>query len=215
MSGQIAPISAVVLAGGRGRRLGRDKATVELGSQTLLQRVIESVSQLSDDIIAVLRPGQHLQVDGARLATDAEPFAGLLAGMAAGITSARYYWCLVVASDMPFLNTDLIWHMMSLRPGYDVVVPRVEAGVEPLHALYHKRCLPALWRALRAGERRVVSFYRPLKVRYLESVEIARFDPTGRSFFNINAPEDLAQAQEWVRQACADQEQREPRRCSR
>ena len=199
------PISAIVLAGGRGKRLGRDKATVELGGETLLQRVVRLVSQLSDDVIAVVRADQQRQldrqVDGARTVSDAQPYVGVLAGIASGMAAARHDWCLVVACDMPFINLDLLRYMISLRQGYDAVVPRLEVGLEPLLALYYKRCLPALWRALRARERRVVSFYRSLRVRYVQATEIRLFDPTGRSFDNINLPEELARAREWLRSA--------------
>jgi len=202
-SREILAISAVILAGGRGRRLGGDKAAVKLGGETLLERVVRLVSQLSDDVIAVARAGQRLQAalpsDSVRLLSDAEPHSGVLAGVATGLAAAHHDWCLVVACDMPFISLDLIGYMISLRRGYDAVVPRLEAGLEPLLSLYHKRCLPALWDALRAGERRVVSFFGPLRVRYVEAAEIGRFDPTGRSFYNINAPQELCQAREWLR----------------
>lgn len=202
-------VSAVVLAGGHGRRLGRDKASLELGGETLLQRMVRLVSRLSHDVIVVVRPHQQLHVDvqvglaGDRIRTlsDAEPYVGVLAGIASGLAGARHDWCLVAACDMPFISLDLLQFMVTLRQGYDAVVPRLEVGLEPLLALYHRCCLPALWRALEAGKRRVVSFYGSLRVRYVEPAEIRRFDPTGHSFHNINVPEDLAQAREWLRAA--------------
>jgi len=212
------PLSAVVLAGGRGRRLGGDKATIELGGETLLQRAVRLVSHSSDDVMAVVRAQQRqrLQVEaqvgqtcnGVRIVFDAQPYVGVLAGIASGLAAARHDWCLVVACDMPFINLDLLQHMTTLRQGYDAVVPRLEVGLEPLLSLYHKRCLPALWRTLDAGERRVVSFYQSLRVRYIGADEIRRFDPEGRSFHNINSPEDLARAREWLRITL--QEQRQP-----
>jgi len=202
-SRQPSPISAVVLAGGRARRLGRDKATIKLGGETLVQRAVRLVSALSGDPMVVGRADQQSQlaqqIRGARILSDVEPFTGVLAGIASGLTAARHDWCLVVACDMPFVRPDLVRYMMSLREGYDAVVPRLEVGLEPLLSLYHKNCLPALWRALKLGERRVVSFYAPQRVRYVEAAEIRLIDPKGRSFHNINLPGDLAQAKEWLR----------------
>jgi len=171
---------------------------MELGGETLLQRVMRLLSSLSDDVIVVTRTDQRLQVTGARVVTDVVPFEGVMAGIAAGLTAARCKWSFVTASDMPFLNIELIRHMTLVRQEHDAVVPRLEVGLEPLHALYHKRCLPALRAALEKGCRRVVSFYGSVGVRYLDPAEISSFDPEGRSFFNINTPEDLLLARAWM-----------------
>lgn len=198
--GASVPASAVILAGGGSERLGRDKATVELAGKTLLEREVGLMRRLSDDVIVVLRPGQPPQAWGARVVTDAEPYTGVMAAIAAGLAAARYDWSLVVACDMPFVSPYLVRHMMSLRRGYDAIVPRLEVGLEPLHALYHQRCLPALLSALARGEHRVVSFYGSLKIRFIAPSEIRPYDPEERSFFNINTPQELAQAEEWLRE---------------
>jgi len=194
------PVSAIMLAGGRGERLGRDKATLELGGRTLFQRVSDLLSELSADIIVVVRPDQQLDVPNARIVTDLEPYTGALAGIASGLAAARQAWSIVVACDMPFISLDLLRYLISLTPDQDVVVPQLDVGLEPLHALYHKRCLPELYQVLREGRRRVVSFYGSLQVRYVGPAQMRAYDPTGRSFFNINTPEDLAQAEQWLRE---------------
>jgi molybdopterin-guanine dinucleotide biosynthesis protein A len=197
-----APVSVVVLAGGRGQRLGADKATIEIApGETLLQRALALVAPLSDDLIVVQRADQHLDAPGARVISDRPPFEGPLAGILAGIEAARQEWSLVVACDMPFLSRPLVRYLLALRPGHDVVVPRLEVGMEPLHALYHRRAAPAIQAALERGERRLISFYRALRVRAVTPDELAPFDRDGRAFFNVNAPEDLAQARAWLREA--------------
>lgn len=193
-------VSVAILAGGHGERLGRDKATIELRGQSLISRLVASLAALSTDIIVVLRPDQQLQVRGSRTVTDVAPYTGALAGIATGLAASRQVWCFVVACDMPFVNLELVRYMLSCREGYDVVVPCHDLGLEPLHALYHKRCLPFVYQALREGERRLVSFYTPLRVRYIASEEVRMFDPLGRSFFNINTPEELAQAEAWLQE---------------
>ena len=143
-------LSAVVLAGGRGERLGMDKADAVLGGQSLLERSLALLAPLTDDPVVVLRRGQVLQAGppAARVVRDLAPYEGALAGLAAGLAACRHDWAIVVACDMPFLNARLLAHMASLREGFDAVVPRLSVGLEPLHALYHRRALASIERAL-------------------------------------------------------------------
>lgn len=189
-------LSAVILAGGRGERLGADKADILLGGRTLLARTVDALRPLTDDLVVVLRAGQRLAhtPPGVRRAEDLAPYEGVLAGVAAGLQACRSEWALVVACDMPFLSQRLIHYLCELRDGNDVVVPRLPAGLEPLHALYHRNCLPAMLASLQAGKRRLVSFYAGLRVRYVEEPALRRVDPELRSLFNINTPDDLALA---------------------
>jgi molybdenum cofactor guanylyltransferase len=195
--------SAIILAGGRGERLtGQDKAALLLNGETLLERAHRRVASLADEVVIVLRPDQELApplvaaTQGAIVVRDLPGHTGVLAGMAAGLEATRHEWSLLVACDMPFIQASLVRHMWSLREGWDVVVPRLEVGLEPLHALYHRRCLSSIYDALAQGRRRVIGFYEPLQVRYVDEGEIARYDPQRLSFFNINTPEDLVRARE-------------------
>ncbi len=192
-------ISAVILAGGKGERLGQEKTTLRLGGRTLLERVADVVAALSDDLIVVRRADQALTFLRGRVVNDLPPYSGALAGLAAGLAAARHPWSLVVACDMPFISLPLVRYMLSLIPGQDVIVPRLAAGLEPLHALYHRRCLGPLRQALEEGQRRLVSFYPALRVREVTVDEILPWDPNLRSFYNINTSEDLAQAEVWLR----------------
>ena len=191
----VVAVSAVILAGGYGKRLGQDKAMLELDGHPLVLRVVEALGALTDDVIVVQRRGQQLRLEGVRLVADMESHQGVLAGIGAGLAAANHSWSLVVACDMPFLDVQLLGYMMSQASRCDAVVPRLERGPEPLHALYHRRCLPAVVEALEDGRRRVVSFYDSLRVRYLTATEVDRIDPTRRSFYNINTWQELAEAQ--------------------
>ncbi|MCK4362854.1 MAG: molybdopterin-guanine dinucleotide biosynthesis protein MobA, partial [Dehalococcoidia bacterium] len=96
--------------------------------------------------------------------------------------------------DMPFLNIDLLRYIMELSPGFDVVIPRVDEGVEPLHSVYSKNCLAPIEAYLREGRLKVSDLLPELKVRYVDNAEIERFDPRHLSFFNINSEADLERA---------------------
>ena len=168
---------------------------LELGGRPLLSWVIAALDTLTDDIIVVQRRDQQLWLDGVRVVADMEPHQGVLAGIGAGLAAASHPWSLVVACDMPFLDARLLRHMVSQASRFDAVVPCLERGLEPLHALYHRRCLSAVVRALEDGQRRVVGFYDSLRIRYLTANEVDQIDPTRRSFYNINTWAEVGEAQ--------------------
>jgi len=187
-------LSGVALAGGRSARLGRDKALLELEGQTLVARVLDVLAYLTDDLIVVSSLSPQLFPPQARVVADRYVGAGVLAGVHAGLLAARGELAITVACDMPFLNLDLLRHLISLAEEADVVVPRW-ADVEPLHAVYRPAtCLGPVERALAHGKRRIISFYPKVSVRYVEQAEITRFDPQGLSFFNVNTLEDWERA---------------------
>ena len=198
-------ITAAILAGGQSRRLGRDKAVEPFAGEPLIRRVIRRASDAihAAAIVVVVADRQRaeaLPLDAAhRTAVDVFPDCGSLGGIYTGLDAASTDWALVVACDMPFLSAPLLEHMASLRDGVDAVVPEIDGRPEPTHALYSRRCLPAIAKRLRAGELKISGFYEDVSVRYLPEDEVRRFDPELLSFFNINRPEDLARALELAR----------------
>jgi molybdopterin-guanine dinucleotide biosynthesis protein A len=190
-----AEFSGVILAGGKSRRMGRDKGQLILNGGTLVARAVRTLAALSDDVIVVTNTPELSKGPGVRLTGDVIPGGGALSGLHAGLLAARHEFGLVVACDMPFLNLDLLRHMASLAHGVDAVVPRWRGELETLHTFYSRECIPAIEAILRRGGGRIIEFYQQVNVRYVEPDEIARFDPGGLSFFNINSPEDWEQAQ--------------------
>lgn len=188
--------SAVILAGGKSRRMGRDKSQLILQGETLVERITRRLAALSDDLILVANAPEPLAGSGVRQIGDVLPGGGALSGLHAGLTVARYEYALVVACDMPFLNLNLLRHMAGLVSGYAVVVPRWQGELEPLHAFYSRECLPVIEPILAHGGGRIIELYERVSTRYVEPDEIAHFDPEGWSFFNINTPEDWERARE-------------------
>jgi molybdopterin-guanine dinucleotide biosynthesis protein A len=192
------PLSVVILAGGHSKRLGRDKSLLELEGQPLLARVVQRLGTLSDDLVVVTNdaPRYESLSLAARFVPDEKPGMGSLMGIYSGVQVARHSHALVVACDMPFLSVPLLRYMASLAPGYDVVVPRLGAFLEPLHAIYGNSCLPFMKELLDRGERRIVAFFHSVRVRYVKDSELDRFDPEHLSFVNVNTPQDWVRAQE-------------------
>lgn len=191
-------ISSVILAGGDSLRLGTDKALLELDGKTLLSRVVQKLAPLSDELIVVTNSPEdyeHLAL-GVRFVPDERPGEGALMGIYSGLKAARHQSALAVACDMPFLNVLLLRHMLDRIAGHDAVVPRLEGGLlEPLHAVYSKRCLPLMTSLLEQGLRRIAAFLGQVDVFYVEQAIIDRLDPLGLSFVNINTAADWQRAQ--------------------
>jgi molybdopterin-guanine dinucleotide biosynthesis protein A len=201
-------IGCIVLAGGKGLRLGRDKVLEVVGDSNLLQRVVSRLSSFNKDIIVVVADGksppQWTDYAELRIVTDIYPAKGALGGIHAGLAASNWQYNLVVAGDMPFLNQALLQYMVQLSPGFDLVVPRRGELVEPLHAVYSKECLAPIEQLLERGETRVRALFGLVKVRYIEGEEISRFDPEQLSFFNVNTEADLKTAQRLVEETSGD-----------
>ena len=191
-------ISCVVLAGGKGLRLGRDKTSETINGTSLLERVISQLSFFNSDIVIVGAKRQSFPRLAAqsrfRIVTDTYPGKGPLVGIYTGLTVSDSFYSLVVACDMPFLKRDLLQYMMQGAADFDVVVPRLGNMVEPLHAIYTKNCLAPAERLLKQDNLSVYELFPLVKVRYVEAEEIDRFDPQHLSFFNINTQADLETA---------------------
>lgn len=195
-------ITCIVLAGGKGLRLGRDKIQETVGTDNLLQRVLSQLTPFNRDIIIVTAGKKSLpQLNGyqrARVVTDIYPGKGALGGIYTGLAESNSPYNLVVACDMPFLNQALLRYMMELSAGFDLVVPRLGELVEPLHAVYARSCLAPIERLLRQGNLEVRALFELVKVRYVESEEIDWFDPEHLSFFNVNTEADLEEARQML-----------------
>jgi molybdenum cofactor guanylyltransferase len=198
--------SAIVLAGGLSRRMGQDKRRLRLwgaAGPTLLEHTVNLVAQLCPDVVVVLNDPEAWSELPARLVPDVYSDGGALGGIYAGLLAARHDYALAVACDMPFLNAGLLAAMLVRPRDYDALVPRsLHPGatrnaldVESLHAIYGKACLEPIRTTLESGRRQIAAFFPLVRVAYVEPEESLRYDPTGRSFLNVNTPEQIAEAQ--------------------
>ena len=188
----------MALAGGMSRRLGRNKAIEHIGDERLIERVINSLSQVSSETVVVVAEESRAQAldlpDRVRTAADIYPGHGSLGGIFTGLSAARGDHAIVVACDMPFLNTGLLQFMANLAPDFDVVVPRLNGRPEPLHAIYSKTCLGAIESRLKRRDLKIALFFEEVNVAYVDEDDIDIFDPDRLSFFNVNTQEDLDKA---------------------
>ncbi len=196
-------IGFIVLAGGKGLRLGQDKASETIGDRSLLERVVSRLALFDCDILIVSASERTFpQLNGyPRLRTVADIYLnkGPLGGVYAGLKAADSFYNFVVACDMPFLNQALLRYMMQISAGFDLVVPRLGELVEPLHAVYSRACLAPIESLLKQGDLRLRRLFALVEVRYVEAEEIDRFDPQHLSFFNINNEADMERAKKLAR----------------
>lgn len=184
-------VAAAVMAGGKSRRMGRDKAWLDIGDgRPIVRRAIDAVREVADEVFLVANDERFASL-GLRVVPDRWPGGGALGGIGTGIGAASHERVLVVACDMPFLRPAMLGHLIERADGVDAVVPRVGGEYETLHALYTKACLAPIERALAAGKMRVVSFFEDVRVRVVDEDELRPFDPDLRCFTNVNTPEDL------------------------
>ena len=191
-------VTGIVLAGGMSRRLGRDKAVETIEGQSLISRVLDSLSPVAQELVVVVnnheREEELALPDSVVVAVDIYPDTGSLGGIFTGLSASSNHWGFVVACDMPFLNLELLEYLLSQRGGHDVVVPVIDHRPEPTHAAYSRVCLPAIETRLRANDLKIAKFFDDVRAKYVSQRNIEDLDPGGLSFFNVNTEEDLTRA---------------------
>lgn len=193
-------VTGILLAGGKSRRMGFDKRFLELGGQTLVRRVLSVYERLFNEILVVVaEPVPELADIGHRVVTDLIPNCATLGGLYTGLSLSRSPRSFAAACDMPFLNVDLISHLLRSYND-DVVMPKLATGLQPMHAVYGKTCLPYFEQMLANNDLSIQSVlgHDELKVRLVPEEVLRTFDPPLLSFLNLNTPEDATQARQLV-----------------
>jgi molybdopterin-guanine dinucleotide biosynthesis protein A len=181
--------SLVILAGGRSRRMGHDKATLPAGDGTLIEHLARRLAPVVDETI-IAGGSVDPPIEGARVVADRQAGLGPLAGMLAGFAAAKQRHVWVVACDLPDIEPALGGLLLALAGDYEAVVPRPDQEPEGVCALYVRELAPRIEALLESGQRSIKSLLDRSAVRYLTSDELRAVDPQLRSFRNINTPTD-------------------------
>ncbi|MFQ5862682.1 MAG: molybdenum cofactor guanylyltransferase [Candidatus Brocadiales bacterium] len=193
-------ISAVIMAGGKSLRMGRDKAFLKIGNLTAVEFQLQRLRPLFEEIILSTNTPERFKALDIPAIPDLIPDRGPLEGIYTALTRIGNLYLFVIACDMPFVNPGLIQYMRERGEGYDVTVPETEQGLEPLHAIYSRACIPAIKRQLDSnGSGRVISFFQEVKVRVITKEEIGRIKGGNEAFLNFNTPEDYHRALELLK----------------
>jgi len=189
-------LSVVIQAGGESRRMGRNKALVPFLDKPLIARVVDRLTGLGDEMIVTTNDPGSLAFLGLSCFQDVVPDRGALGGLCTALARARHPWVAVVACDMPFACPELFRLCLERSEALDLVIPRTEHGLEPLHAIYRREtCLPAIQAALAEGLWRVDAWFGKVRAGILEPRDYRHLDPQGRIFLNVNTPEELLRSE--------------------
>ena len=191
-------LTGLILAGGKSKRLGADKALLPWPSEnsptTLLHHVHAVLAPHCDEVIVV---GNRADLMGFTVVPDISPVGSSLTGLVSGLQAASTPMVLAVACDMPFLNAPLLRALIDYATEeWDAVAPVVRHEPETLHTVYRRRCLSVAADMLQAGDLRLSRLLDRLHVRKILVDEVQRFDPDLTSTSNINTPQELAAARE-------------------
>ena len=174
--------------------MGTSKALLLFDDEPLIVHVVATLQRLFADVVVVAAPEQDLPSMPVRLVSDEVAYQGPVGGIYYGLMAAGGDAALVTSCDSVFLNIDLIAHLLDQLPGHDVVVPHWQGRFQPLHAVYRRSVSPLLAEQLARGQLRPVYLFDKVRLRRVDEDEIRRFDPEGSSFYNMNTPEDYAEA---------------------
>ncbi len=187
---------AIILAGGDSKRLGQPKALLDFDGETIIERLIDSLTGWFDHLTLVTDKPELYERFPVNITGDLinDRVKSPLRGIHAGLSMSALPYQFVVACDMPFLNLDLIKYMNKFAPDYDAVVPRINSYYQPLHAFYSRSCIGFIEAEIAAGSYKVIDFYTKLNIYYLNQEEVENFDPGQQSFININTWTDYREA---------------------
>ncbi|MYD54646.1 MAG: molybdenum cofactor guanylyltransferase [Chloroflexi bacterium] len=186
--------SVIILAGGFGRRLGRDKATTEAGGRPLLHWSALAAAQVTNDIVVARRPDQQFPplsgVDWREI-VDHRHDRGPLAGLEAALPEIEHDLAVAVACDMPFLEPDLLRAVAEACSDVAIAMPRIDGVAQPLLAAYRPSIVPQATGLLDEGDGRIRALLPLVEHRILDIEELRVHDPELESFTNVNQQEDL------------------------
>ena len=189
--------SAIILAGCSSAKSNIDKAILELNGITILNRVINAVKGLVDEIIIVTNTKERCKTykkivsSEVKIAVDAYENRGTLVGAATGFEVASGEYCLLLPVDRPFISKEIVSLLFDCCFGKSAAIPRfTNMEIEPLHAVYHTQsALDTAKKCIEEGEFGMETMINKLRgVRYISSMVIEQLDPTLKTFFRISTP---------------------------
>ncbi len=183
-------LSGVVLAGGSSRRMGRDKALIEVDGTRLVDRAVDRLRALTDDVVVASGP-RTIDRLAVRQVADVRPGAGPLAGLAAGLAAVRHQVVAVLACDLLHPDTGLLAALARVWDGTAAVIPSVAGRAQPLHAVWAARAAEPMTALLDTDVRSVLQAADLLGATVLDDAATAALATDARWATNLNTPADL------------------------
>jgi molybdopterin-guanine dinucleotide biosynthesis protein A len=192
----ITDVTAVLLAGGKSRRMGQDKRFLSVGDGTLYERSLAVLRSVFKTVVVVIAQDSPPLVSEVPVLRDLIAGCGSLGGLYTGLKEADTPFVFGVACDMPFLDPATVRYFTQIKNDTDLVMAKLQHGLQPMHALYHRRCLPVIEDLIQARDFKIqhLAEHPSLRVRFVRPDELGAIDPTGQSFCNVNTPAELEAA---------------------
>ncbi len=183
-------VTGIILCGGKSSRMGFNKALLEYEGKRLIDRVLDVMKDLFEEVLLVTNtPREYAGLD-AEIVTDIIPGKGALGGIYTGLFYATRERAFVCACDMPFLDREFIRYLIA-RPGtHDIVIPWSEGGRQPLHAVYARRLIQKIERQIADDRLKISGLYETSKVLEIKPEEVEAHSREARRFMNVNTTED-------------------------
>jgi molybdopterin-guanine dinucleotide biosynthesis protein A len=189
-------ITGIILSGGQSLRMGENKAFIKIDGIPIINRIHSVFKKLFQEVIIVTNQKELFSNFDAKIYVDIIPDCGVLAGLYTGLFFSSFPYSFCVACDMPYLKESVIEFLIGGLNDFDVIVPKTVDGLQPLHAVYSKKCLPAIRNTIQDGKSKILDFYPMVKIKLVEEQEFHFLDPGMESFINVNTPEQLRLVQE-------------------
>jgi len=187
-------MTGIILSGGKSRRMGENKAFLEIRGERIIDRTAGIFRELFEETIIVTNdPLDYVEFD-VKIATDIFPGKGPLGGIYTGLFFAAFDYAFVASCDMPFLNPAFIAYMKERKRDYDILVPAARGGLEPLHAIYSKKCLPPIRKLIEKNLLKIRGFYKQCKTVEIPEAILRSFDQEDKMFLNLNTKDDLVRS---------------------
>lgn len=180
-------ITGVILVGGKSRRMGRDKAFIEIGGKTMLDKIVDAFNENFSRIVLVGDRGERFESYDLSIYADLFP-GSALGGLYTGLYYAETNHIFVSSCDLPYPSSRVIGHICPLVGDCDAVVPKLAHGYEPLFAAYAKTCLAPIKNMLDVSNYCVYDLYPLIQVKDVGEEELESVVESPYSFVNLNTP---------------------------
>lgn len=180
-------ISGFILAGGKSRRMGTDKALLTFQEKPLLEHMIKLIGPFCNTI-AISGQNPDYSIFGVEMVPDLYSGCGPIAGIYSSMNHSGCDWNLLVGVDVPYVNEELLFLLISNIGERDCIIPQHTSGVEPLIGLYHRRALPVVEEMIKGGNYKLTDLVSKLNTQYLDCNDLVKKYP--RLFMNINRLDD-------------------------
>ncbi len=188
-------VSAVILAGGKASRMGGvNKALLKINGISIIEREIAVLAEIFPETIIITNTPDDYEFLGKPLFRDLIPGKGSLGGIYTGLVQAKNPYCFFVPCDMPFLKKKIIEVLMENLDEHDIVIPKVNGHLEPMHAIYSKKCVPHIQNLMESDDLKIKQLFDEVDTFEIPEDLIRKFDPTFDFVMNVNTPGDLEKA---------------------